>query len=230
MSEGKTIPFVRVPGHDHAAIGYAVDCGASIVVPQVDTVSQAKHVVSAAKFGTKYNGTRSAPPFRLIPGLTDTVLDPSMKGGLHENLNHQAAIIIQIESLEGINNLDDILTDVPDIDAVWIGSLDARVSMNLPANMQGPHDEPEWQEALAKYKATMRKHNKPMANFAMGPHAKKMGQGLSFNMCASDVSALMGLQGALKEGREIFGKLTREDGPGFEKKKQEEKRGRNGKV
>lgn len=35
MSQGATIPFVRVPGHDHAAIGYALDAGASIVVPQV---------------------------------------------------------------------------------------------------------------------------------------------------------------------------------------------------
>lgn len=35
MSQGATIPFVRVPGHDHAAIGYALDAGASIVIPQV---------------------------------------------------------------------------------------------------------------------------------------------------------------------------------------------------
>lgn len=35
MSQGRTIPFVRVPGHDHAAIGYALDAGASIIVPQV---------------------------------------------------------------------------------------------------------------------------------------------------------------------------------------------------
>ena len=35
MSQGRTIPFVRVPGHDHAAIGWALDAGASIIVPQV---------------------------------------------------------------------------------------------------------------------------------------------------------------------------------------------------
>src|SRR5271155_921672 len=114
VSEGKTIPLVRfamlplylrclliknsVPGHDHAAIGYALDAGASIVVPQVDTVEQAKHIVSCAKFGRKHNGTRSAPPARLMPGLSDTPLDPSRS--IWENLNDQAAIIIQIESLE----------------------------------------------------------------------------------------------------------------------------------
>ena len=35
ISQGKTIPWVRVPGHDHAAIGWALDAGASIVIPQV---------------------------------------------------------------------------------------------------------------------------------------------------------------------------------------------------
>lgn len=35
MSQGRTIPFVRVPGHDPAAIGYALDAGASIVAPKV---------------------------------------------------------------------------------------------------------------------------------------------------------------------------------------------------
>lgn len=39
MSHGKTIPWVRVPGHDHASIGWALDAGASIIVPQVSSPS-----------------------------------------------------------------------------------------------------------------------------------------------------------------------------------------------
>ncbi|KAF7504216.1 hypothetical protein GJ744_002589 [Endocarpon pusillum] len=204
MSGGRTIPFVRIPGHDHAAVGYALDAGASIVVPQVDTVEQAKHVISAAKFGTKYGGTRSAPPFRLIPGLTDGLVDPSLS--LHENLNHQAAIIIQIETLEGIRNLDAILTECPQIDAVWLGTLDARISMNLPGNMGFGGQEQEWQDAVALYEATMQKHNKPKSGFALGPPElrKQMAKGKSFVISSADTVAYMAFSQEIGEARELF--------------------------
>ncbi|KAK4135166.1 Phosphoenolpyruvate/pyruvate domain-containing protein [Trichocladium antarcticum] len=165
MSGGRTIPFVRVPGHDHAAIGFALDAGASIVIPQIETVAQARHVVSSAKFGTRQNGTRSAPPFRLVPGLTDMAADG--RRDMWANLNDQAAIMIQIESLEGINNLDAILTEVPDIDVVWLGALDCRISMNLPGSF-GQGSEPEWAAAVDKFNSTLKRHNKPRAGFCMG--------------------------------------------------------------
>lgn len=56
-------------------------------------------MVSAAKFGSKQGGSRSAPPFRLMRGVTDA---PFEKGrDIFEAMNHQAAIMIQIESLAG---------------------------------------------------------------------------------------------------------------------------------
>ncbi|MCJ1354732.1 MAG: hypothetical protein MMC33_004721 [Icmadophila ericetorum] len=155
MSEGKTMAFVRLPGHDHASIGYALDAGASIVVPQVDTVEQAQHVVAAAKFGRK--GTRSAPPCRWLPGIGDIGLDPTRS--IWENVNDQAAIIIQIESVQGAKNLDAILTAVGDqIDAVWMGTMDMRVDMGFDG-FWGP--EPEFLEIVKDFEATLKKHKVP---------------------------------------------------------------------
>ncbi|KAL2173304.1 Pyruvate/Phosphoenolpyruvate kinase-like domain-containing protein [Thermothelomyces heterothallicus CBS 202.75] len=189
MSGGRTIPFVRVPGHDHAAIGFALDAGASIVIPQVETVEQAKYVVSSAKFGTRQRGTRSAPPFRLVPGLTDMAADG--KRDVWQNWNDQAAIMVQIETLEGINNLDAILTEVPDIDVVWLGSLDCRISMNLPANY-GQGDEPEWKAAVEKFNSTVKKHNKPRAGFCLtgGQDLAKMAEDNALLIHAADVLKL----------------------------------------
>lgn len=175
MSEGKTIPWVRVPGHDHAAIGFALDAGASIVVPQVNTVAEAQHVISATKYGTANKGTRSAPPFRLIPGVTDIPINPQRT--IDQNVNDQAAVMIQIETLEAINNLDAILTQVPDIDVVWLGSLDVRVSMGLPRRPTG-EPEPEYLAAVQNFDDTLRKHDKPRGGIAMGPEdvKKQLGQ------------------------------------------------------
>ncbi|KAI9158150.1 4-hydroxy-2-oxo-heptane-1,7-dioate aldolase [Paramyrothecium foliicola] len=207
MSNGRTIPWVRVPGHDHACIGWALDAGASIVVPQVETVEEAQHVISSAKFGTKQRGTRSAPPFRYVPFLTDTPYDSTRD--LHKCLNDQAAIMIQIESLAGINNLDAILTEVPDIDIVWLGSLDARVSMNLPGNF-GFGEEPEWLAAKEKFFSIMKKHDKPYGGFAIAsapfgsPEAvRQAAETMSFMTITGDVLHLGYLANDLQQAREL---------------------------
>jgi len=183
-----------------------LDAGASIVIPQVETVEQAKYACSSAKYGTASNGTRSAPPFRLIPGVNDSAC---YGNDLHQSVNDQAAIMIQIETLEGIKNLDAILTEVPQIDIVWLGTIDARVSMNLPANggMGGP--EQEWQDAVKLYEATIQKHNKAKAGFAFGtPEVMETtGKGNSFLIVAADVAALGSMMGQIAVARDLFPKL-----------------------
>ncbi|MCJ1420840.1 hypothetical protein MMC32_007199 [Xylographa parallela] len=221
MSEGKTIPFVRVPGHDHAAVGYALDAGASVVIPQVDTVAQAQHVLSASKFGTHSRGTRSAPPFRLLPGVTDICHDATNPLGIHGNLNDAAAVMIQIETLEGIHNLDSILTEVPGIDAVWLGTLDLRVSMNLPGNGGMGGAEPEWLDTVKLYNDIMARHpGVAKAGFALPamPNFEQMAEGKAMVMMAADVSALMGLMASLQTGRQVIKPLENGGKGGVEKK------------
>jgi 4-hydroxy-2-oxoheptanedioate aldolase len=198
------LTFSGVSGHDHHTIGYALDAGASLIVPQVNTVEQAKHIVCAAKYGAKVGGGRSAPPARFVPGISDVPVNPSMT--FHQNVNRQAAIVIQIESYEGIKNLDAILTAVGEhIDSVWLGSLDARVSMDFPAGgLLG--QEPEWLEAVALYEGTLRKHNKPASGLTLGPPELKdaMGKGRSFMVTGADVHALLGTVEQLKDMRQRF--------------------------
>ena len=196
---------LRVPGHDHAAIGFALDAGASVVIPQVNTVAEARHAVSSAKYGAHKGGTRSTPPFRLIPGVSDVPSNPAET--IHENVNRQAAIMIQVETLEAIDNLDDILTQVPEIDCVWPGLLDLRVSMGLVA--PAPPDqplEPEFIAAMAKFDSVLKKHDKPRAGQAIGSPdvMKQQGKDNSLNFVAVDVLGLAGQAELIPVAREMF--------------------------
>jgi len=204
-----------LPDHQHASIGYALDAGASMLMfPQVTTVKEAQHIISATKFGAIRNGTRSAPPARYLPGFTGLpftqVLDKSLT--LWENLNNQAAIIIQIESLEAIQNLDAILTECgKDIDAVWLGALDVRVSMSLPDPFSASPggQEPEWISAMEMYEQVLRKHGMPSAGMALAiagvEPMKRNGEGKAFLVPAVDaVDLVLNTVKVLGQAREMF--------------------------
>ena len=222
MSEGRTMAFVRykrslyiwyqdlminifdrLPGHDHASIGYALDAGASIVIPQIDTVEQAQHVVTAAKFGPTQKGNRSAPPCRWLPGIGDTGVDPTRS--VWENVNDQAAIIIQIESEEGAHNLDAILTAVGDkIDAVWMGTMDMRVSMGYDG-FWGP--EPRFLEIVELYRNTLKKHNKPDTGMCLGGEWEK-GANKAFVIVGGDAFAFLGDTATISNARDHLAPLA----------------------
>lgn len=215
MSEGKTMAFVRygsrsplpcyavylqlnrVPGHDHASIGYVLDAGASIIVPQLETVEQAQHVVSAAKFGSARRGTRSTPPSRLLPGIGDTAVNPTRS--IWENVNDQATVIIQIESEEGVRNLNAILSAVGDqIDAVWLGTLDLRVSMGFQGFWG---TEPSFLDAVNLYREISNKHKMPDSGMCLnGDWAKGINK--AFVIVGADAFALLGDRAIISSARE----------------------------
>ena len=98
--------------------------------------------------------------------------------------------MIQIETVEGTHNLDAILTNVPDIDAVWLGALDTRVSMGLPAGHGIRGSEPEWLEAAGLFHSTVKKHNKPYAgfSFATGDELHKITSNMAMCMITADTT------------------------------------------
>lgn len=110
---------------------------------------------------------------------------------------------------KAINNLDDILTQVPDIDIVWLGSLDARVSMNLISGFGADGDEPEWLAAKQKFLDTLDKHNKPYGGICPGrapygtaENLTKTAERMSFITIAADVLALQSMALDLSTARE----------------------------
>lgn len=87
---------VRVPSHEQGRIGKAMDTAAEgLMVPVVESAEQAERIVKAAKFfpqgGRSYGGRRP--------------IDLFGRGYAH---NNQPLVICQIETDEGIKNVDAI--------------------------------------------------------------------------------------------------------------------------
>jgi 4-hydroxy-2-oxoheptanedioate aldolase len=191
----------RIPGHDHASIGFALDAGASLIIPQVDTVEQAREICAASKFGKQVGGTRSAPPFRWMAGLGDTPIDPSKT--LWQNFNDQAALVIQIESQTGLDNLDAILTECGQhIDGVWLGLMDFRASLGLDG-MWG--SEPEYVEGVKRYEEILRKHDKPNTGVCLTDFSK--GGNKAFVVVGGDGFTFSGEKAMLATARKNLPRL-----------------------
>lgn len=131
-ARGAGIPaIVRVSGANQQEILRSLDVGASgVQVPQVNTVDQARLVVSAAKYPPLGNrgvafGTRAAGYG--FYGGADYV----------EAANNETVVITHVETMEAVDNLGATL-EIPGIDVVFIGPTDLSVSMGHPGNPGHP--------------------------------------------------------------------------------------------
>jgi 4-hydroxy-2-oxoheptanedioate aldolase len=113
----RTPTLVRVPWNDPAPIMRALDAGADgVIVPMVNSADEAKR----AAFATRYppNGYRSWGALR--SGMANRNFNPA-------SANQQSVCLVMIETMEGVDNLDEIL-DVPGVDGALVGPNDLSIS------------------------------------------------------------------------------------------------------
>lgn len=116
---GTPTSMVRVPWNDMVHIKKALDIGAeALIIPWVNNREQAEYAVQAAKY----------PPMG-IRGFGPRFL--SISGGNPAEYarvaNDETLIMVQIETREAVDNLEDILT-TPGVDAFLIGPNDLAAS------------------------------------------------------------------------------------------------------
>ena len=143
---GSATPIVRVPWNEPGVIGKSLDAGArGIIVPMVNTRSQAKDAVRACRYAP--DGGRSYGPARVV----------RQEGpDYYPNANSDVAVIPMIETVEAISNLDDILS-VPGVDAIYVGPSDLSLTLGLPpGNNDGA---PAFDDALATIVAGCVRHS-----------------------------------------------------------------------
>ena len=124
-------------------------------------------------------------------------MDPTRS--IWENVNDQAAIVIQIKSEKGIRNLDAILSAVGDhIDAGWLGTLDLRVNMGFNGFWGS---EPSFLDAVEAYREILKKHKMPDSGMCLNRDWAK-GANKAFVIVGADAFALLGETAIISSARE----------------------------
>ena len=124
------LPIVRVEGVNEHAIGAALDAGAlGVQVPNISTKAEAELAVRAAKYHPY--GMRGV--CRFVNSGSYGLID---KKTYFEKAN-DTLVILQVEGVEGINNLDSIL-EVDGVDILFVGPYDLSQSIGKPGEVDSP--------------------------------------------------------------------------------------------
>ncbi|CCM06807.1 uncharacterized protein FIBRA_09108 [Fibroporia radiculosa] len=144
-ARGVLVPMVRALSF----VSWSKDEATTLL--QVSSAAQAASVVAAARFPPK--GIRGlGSPF------THTTWGPISFSDYLENANDAVIVLIQIETRDGMTNLDEILA-VDGLDGVLIGPYDLSLAHGYPPPSPDPHPEVEVmiQQILSKSHAKGKK-------------------------------------------------------------------------
>ena len=137
--------IVRVKGVEAHAIGSALDTGAAgVQVPNISNAAQAKAAVEAARFYPK--GSRGVCRF-----VRAAHYGSQEKSHYFQEAN-KSIVVLQVEGLEGVNNLDAIL-EVPGFDVLFVGPYDLSQSVGKPGEVDAPEVIALMREIAGKAKA-----------------------------------------------------------------------------
>jgi 4-hydroxy-2-oxoheptanedioate aldolase len=180
ISTTETTPIVRVAGHEPAAIMKALDAGAmGVIVPMINSRAETVAAIAACRYPPL--GQRSFGPIRaaLYGG-----------SGYAAEANDQIACIAMIETREGIENLEEIVT-TPGLGGVYIGPSDLALALGLPPRLDA--DEPAHAATVARIRETCARHGVPVGVHTSGVEATKarLSQGFNFVTLGSDSGFMM---------------------------------------
>ena len=108
-------PMIRIAWNDPALVKKAYDIGAvAVMVPQVNTAEEAERAVQYARYAPE--GNRGISPYwAMLAGLDFN--------HVVRTANDETVLVLQIESLEAYENLDEIM-QVEGIDVLFVGPTD----------------------------------------------------------------------------------------------------------
>lgn len=172
---------VRPPIGSVQLIKQLLDIGAqTLLIPMVETVEQAELMVKAVRYPPE--GVRGVGAALARATRWNSI--PNYYATAHENI----CLLIQIESVTGLENLDAILK-VEGIDGVFIGAVDLSATMGY----QGDPNHPEVQNAVVDAIKRIRQSGKAAGILSTQHEAtqKYLELGTEFVAVGVDTSVLM---------------------------------------
>ena len=123
------VPLARVTDNEYFIIARTLDMGVmGVMVPRVDTREEAERAVASVKYPPL--GRRG---FGMRPVITD--YESTTVREAVEWSNENTLVILQVESGEAVENLDEI-TRVPGLDVSLIGLYDLSISLGVPGDLK----------------------------------------------------------------------------------------------
>jgi 2-keto-3-deoxy-L-rhamnonate aldolase RhmA len=150
-----------------------LDAGAKgVVVPRVETADQARAVMQSVRFPPQ--GRKGFGGFSLVREWRGV-----------EQFNSQTAVLLQIESRRGIDNLEEIL-DVEGISGIIVGPSDLSIDLGVPLQ----YDHPRLIESVDRVLATCRARELSCGIYCAAEAAislwRDRGMNIIWSGCATD--------------------------------------------
>jgi len=175
--------MVRIPEVRREAVLKVMELGAKgLLLPNTDTVEQAKALVTYSKYYPMGNRgvslLRSHTGFEKIDSATEYM----------RRVNNENILMVQIESPIAVERIDDLL-GVEGIDAAFVGPNDLSQSMGI----MGQYDNPLFIEAIDKVIASAKKHSKFSGIHMMSVEALEpwIVKGMTLNFWSNDIIMMM---------------------------------------
>ena len=190
ISTTPTVPLVRVPWNEPAAIMRWLDAGAGgVVVPLVNDREQAERAVAACRYPPA--GVRSSGAYRAAL---------AWGADYPRHANDEVACIVMVETAEALANLDAILS-TPGVDAVYVGPADLAYGVGL----QPGSDDPRLAEAIDRVLDAARRHG-----VACGIHTNSAAQSAAYLRSGFQMVTLGSDRGFMRARAEAELAATRE--------------------
>ena len=191
LNGSPTFPIVRVEALVRQRVSRALELGAKgILFPQIQNTREAEQALSFMRY----------PPDG-IRGMA-TMLRVTDFGQSFENyykgLKDNVLGIIQIETLESLNHLDDI-ANIDGVDVLFVGPADLTLALGIFKQF----DHPDYINALKKVNEAAKKAGKATGTLMSNPDQYEKYYGLGYRMLGCGSDSVFVNQGAVNMAKEL---------------------------